>query len=82
MLGATVGVLRHPMQTLRDVGAAFHDQLGISDRLSGDLISAYGLHCGRIVNLQGKGYPLTQHRIATMNAVLARFGCQNIGFPI
>lgn len=81
-VGATVGAIRHPMQTLRDVGAAFHDSLGVNYRLSGDLVSAYGLHYGPIVHLQGQGDPLTQHRMTTMNAVLERFGYQNIGFPV
>jgi pyridoxal biosynthesis lyase PdxS len=82
VVGATVGAIRHPMQTMRDVGAAFHDSLGVNYRLSGDLVSAYGLHYGPIVHLQGQGDPLTQHRMTTMNAVLDRFGYGNIGFPV
>lgn len=82
VVGATVGAIRHPMQTMRDVGAAFHDSLGVNYRLSGDLVSAYGLHYGPIVHLQGQGDPLNQHRMTTMNAVLQQFGYQNIGFPV
>jgi hypothetical protein len=82
VLGATIGAVRHPMQTMRDIGSAFHDSLGVNYRLSGDLVSAYGLHYGPIVHLQGQGDPLTQHRMTTMNAVLERFGYRNIAFPV
>ncbi len=82
VLGATVGALRHPMQTMRDIGAAFHDSLGVNYRLSGDLVSAYGLHYGPIVHLQGQGDPLTQHKMTTMIETLEQYGYRNIGFPV
>jgi hypothetical protein len=80
-LGATIGAIRHPMQTLRDIGAAFHTSLGVNYRLSGDLVSAYGLHYGPIVHLQGRGDPLTQHRMTTMISTLRDCGYKNIRFP-
>lgn len=82
LTGGIVGAFRHPMQTMRDIGSAFHNSLGVNYRLSGDLVSQYGLHYGPIVNMAGSGDPLTQHRMGTMLAVLGTNGQGQITFPI
>lgn len=82
LAGGIVGALRHPMQTMRDIGSAFHDSLGVNYRLSGDAVSMYGLHYGPIVNLRASGDPLTQHKMGTMLEVLRENGQGGISFPV
>lgn len=82
LAGGIVGAVRHPMQTMRDIGSAFHTSLGVNYRLSGDLVSQYGLHYGPIVSLAGSGDPLTQHRMTTMISVLGDNGQGEITFPV
>jgi hypothetical protein len=53
----------------------------VNYRLSGDLVSRYGLHYGQIVNLEGRGDVLDQHRMTTMIETLERQGYRNIEFP-
>lgn len=82
LAGGMVSAVRHPMQTMRDIGSAFHDSLGVNYRLSGDLVSRWGLHYGPIVNLVGSGDALEQHRMGSMLDVLQRSSDGIINFPI
>ena len=69
MLASTV---RHPMQAYRDVRSAFHSVRGLNIRLSGDAVSQMGVHYGELVTIAGPSInPLTEHRMTTMNEVLA-----------
>lgn len=82
LAGGIVGAFRHPMQTMRDIGSAFHTSLGVNYRLSGDAVSMYGLHYGPIVNMQASGDPLTQHKMTTVLEVLRSNGQGGVTFPI
>jgi pimeloyl-ACP methyl ester carboxylesterase len=81
LAGGVIGAFLNPMQTARDIGSAFHVSRGVNYRLSGDLVSRYGLHYGQIVNLEGRGDVLDQHRMTTMIETLERQGYRNIEFP-
>lgn len=82
LAGGAISAVRHPMQTMRDIGSAFHDSLGVNYRLSGDLVSQWGLHYGPIVNLVGSGDALEQHRMGSMLDVLQRSSDGILNFPI
>lgn len=82
LAGGVVGAVRHPMQTMRDIGSAFHDSLGVNYRLNGDLVSQWGLHYGPIVNLIGSGDPLEQHRMSSVLDVLGRCSDGILDFPV
>lgn len=72
---------RNPMQTFRDARSAFHTSMGTNYRLSGDLVSRWGLHYGSIVEVPGTGDPLTQHKMDTVVSCLNSSGQGSIGFP-
>jgi hypothetical protein len=79
--GMLLSAVRHPMQAYRDVRSAFHSVRGLNIRLSNDAVSSMGVHYGELVTLQGpSASPLTEHRMTTMNEVLAvnRLGGRNI----
>jgi len=72
MGGALVSTVTNPMQTWRDVRATFRPVRGLNIRLSNDAVSAMGVHYGEVVTIQGpSASPLTEHRMTTMNQVLA-----------
>jgi pimeloyl-ACP methyl ester carboxylesterase len=80
--GMLLSAVRHPMQAYRDVRSSFHTVRGLNIRLSNDAVSSMGVHYGDVVTLQGpSASPLTEHRMTTMNAVLATnpLGARNIG---
>lgn len=81
LAGGALSMLRHPMQSMRDMASAFHDSLGVNIRLSGDIISTIGLHYGPLVNLSGSGDPLSQHSMDTVLGVLRRNAYGNVTFP-
>lgn len=70
-----------PMQTYRDARAAFHTSRGTNYRLSGDLVSRWGLHYGEIVEVPGTGDPLTQHKMDTVVSCLTNSGQGGAAFP-
>jgi hypothetical protein len=77
-----LSAVRHPMQAYRDVRSVFHAVRGVNIRLSMDAVSQMGVHYGRLVTIQGpSASPLTEHRMTTMNEVLATnpIGAQPIG---
>ena len=79
--GMVLSSVRHPMQAYRDVRATFHTVRGLNIRLSNDAVSAMGVHYGQLVTLPGpSASPLTEHRMTTMNKVLATnpLGARNI----
>jgi pimeloyl-ACP methyl ester carboxylesterase len=70
--GMLLSSVRHPMQAYRDVRATFHTVRGLNIRLSMDAVSQMGVHYGELVTIQGpSSNPLTEHRMTTMNEVLA-----------
>jgi len=70
--GMLVSGVRHPMQAYRDVRSAFNSVRGLNIRLSGDAVSQMGVHYGELVTIRGpSASPLTEHRMTTMNEVLA-----------
>jgi pimeloyl-ACP methyl ester carboxylesterase len=72
MGGALVSAFTNPMQTYRDIRSTFHKVRGINIRLSMDAVSQMGVHYGQLVTIQGpSSSPLTEHRMTTMNQVLA-----------
>ncbi|HZZ88879.1 MAG TPA: hypothetical protein VFE13_11170 [Caulobacteraceae bacterium] len=80
--GMLLSAVRHPMQAYRDVRSVFHAVRGVNIRLSMDAVSQMGVHYGRLVTIQGpSASPLTEHRMTTMNEVLATnpIGAQPIG---
>ncbi|MEO0912703.1 MAG: hypothetical protein AAFY59_06920 [Pseudomonadota bacterium] len=81
VVGSTVSAVRHPLQMVRDVKAAFHKSLGVNFRLSGDLISEIGLHYGKIVTLAASGDPLTQHKMEKVLEVVGGGATRDVSFP-
>ncbi|HEY2708004.1 MAG TPA: hypothetical protein VGI95_08115 [Caulobacteraceae bacterium] len=70
--GMLVSSLRHPMQAYRDVRSTFHTVRGMNICLENDAVSQIGLHYGEVVRIRGtSSNPLTEHRMATVNQVLA-----------
>jgi len=70
--GMLLSSIRHPMQAYRDVRSSFHTVRGINIRLSMDAVSQMGVHYGELVTIRGpSSNPLTEHRMTTMNEVLA-----------
>ena len=79
--GSIVGALRHPMQTARDIGAAFNVVNGKNYRLTGDPVSAIGVHYGDVINIQGSGDLSARHSMETVLEHLRRYNYANILFP-
>jgi hypothetical protein len=80
--GMLLSAVRHPMQAYRDVRATFNTVRGLNIRLSMDAVSQMGVHYGELVTIQGpSANPLTEHRMTTMNQVLATnpLGARPIG---
>jgi pimeloyl-ACP methyl ester carboxylesterase len=71
--GLVVSTVRHPMQAARDVASAFNVVRGLNVCLENDIVSQIGIHYGNVLRIPGtSANPLTEHGIATMNAVLAK----------
>jgi pimeloyl-ACP methyl ester carboxylesterase len=71
--GALVSTFTNPQQTWRDVKSSFRAVRGINIRLTNDAVSSMGVHYGKVVTISGpSANPLTEHRMTTMNEVLAR----------
>jgi hypothetical protein len=61
------------MQAARDVKSAFKVVRGLNVCLQNDMVSQIGVHYGEVIRIPGtSANPLTEHGIATMNAVLTR----------
>jgi hypothetical protein len=70
--GMAASVVRHPMQAWRDLRSTFHTVRGLNVCLQFDVVSQIGLHYGRVARIPGtSSNPLTEHRMATVNQVLA-----------
>jgi hypothetical protein len=83
--GTLVSAVFHPMQAARDIAATFHEVQGLNICLEYDLVSQAGVHYGEVVRIPGTSMnPLTEHRMATVNAVLHdkknRLGARNVMF--
>jgi pimeloyl-ACP methyl ester carboxylesterase len=71
--GFVVGALRHPMQTGRDIAAAFNVVRGLNVCLQYDVVSRVGVHYGEVLRIPGTSMnPYTEHLIATVNLALDR----------
>jgi hypothetical protein len=69
--GTLVSALFHPMQAARDIKSAFYEVQGLNLCLQYDAVSQIGVHYGEVVRIPGTSMnPLTEHRMATVNAVL------------
>ncbi len=66
--GMAESALLNPVQTMKDIGAAFHRVRGVNVRLDGDRVSQLGEQYGQILTIPGpKGAGLMdQHKIATV----------------
>jgi len=72
-VGLVVSAFRHPMQAARDMASAFNIVRGLNICLENDAVSKIGNHYGQVIRIPGtSANPLTEHRISTMNAVLAK----------
>ena len=72
LAGMTASAVRHPFQMARDVRAAFNVVHGLNVCLQNDVVSKIGVHYGEVVRIAGtSSNPLTEHRMTTVNAVLA-----------
>jgi hypothetical protein len=70
--GMLASAVVRPGQALQDVRAAFNVVRGINIALSGDVVSLIGVHYGPIVRIRGlSSNPATEHKMDTMNLVLA-----------
>lgn len=70
--GMALSAFRHPMQAARDLRSTFNTVRGLNVCLNNDVVSQIGLHYGEVRRIPGtSANPLTEHRMATMNAVLA-----------
>ncbi|MDB5440334.1 MAG: hypothetical protein JWM33_2761 [Caulobacteraceae bacterium] len=71
--GMTLSAFRHPMQAARDVRSAFYKVRGLNVCLDFDIVSQIGMHYGEVRRIPGtSANPMTEHRMTTMNTVLAR----------
>jgi hypothetical protein len=67
-----LSAVRHPIQAGRDMASAFNTVHGLNVCLEYDAVSAIGVHYGDVIRIPGPSMnPLTEHRMTTMNAVLA-----------
>ena len=72
LAGMTASAVRHPFQMARDVRAAFNVVRGLNVCLEHDMVSKIGVHYGQVVRIAGTSLnPLTEHRMTTVNQVLA-----------
>jgi hypothetical protein len=70
--GMVLSAFRHPFQAISDVRATFNQVRGLNVCLQNDIVSKIGVHYGDIARIPGtSANPLTEHRMTTMNAVLA-----------
>lgn len=77
--GMALSALRHPFQAVSDIRSAFNRVKGLNVCLQNDLVSAIGLHYGDVRRIPGtSANPLTEHRMTTMNTVLATDPVGNI----
>jgi hypothetical protein len=71
--GMVVSAFRHPMQAARDMASAFNIVRGLNVCLENDAVSKIGNHYGNVIRISGTSMnPLTEHKISTMNTVLAQ----------
>lgn len=71
--GMLTSAVVRPMQAWRDMKSAFNTVRGINICLENDVVSKIGVHYGRVERIPGtSSNPATEHRMATMNSVLAQ----------
>ncbi len=72
--GMMESAVLNPVQTVQDMGAAFHRVKGVNVRLDGDRVSQWGEQYGRILTIpgpRGAGW-MEQHKIATVVDCLSK----------
>jgi pimeloyl-ACP methyl ester carboxylesterase len=70
--GMLASAVVRPGQAWRDVKATFRAVRGLNICLENDVVSRIGIHYGNVMRIPGtSSNPLTEHRMVTMNAVLA-----------
>jgi pimeloyl-ACP methyl ester carboxylesterase len=73
--GMLASAIAAPGQAWRDMRSSFHRVRGLNVCLANDAVSMYGVHYGEVIRITGTSInPLTEHSIATVNAVLAQPG--------
>ncbi|SEA21965.1 hypothetical protein [Rubrimonas cliftonensis] len=71
----------HPFQAAQDVGAMFHWVTGVNLRIRGDVVGAWGVHYGKVVDLAFDGAAtdvLGRHKMAAMLRALERDGYRGL----
>jgi pimeloyl-ACP methyl ester carboxylesterase len=72
MSGMVASAVMRPGQAWRDVRSAFNTVRGLNICLQNDVVSKIGIHYGEVMRIPGtSSNPATEHRMVTMNAVLA-----------
>lgn len=72
LTGMLASAVVRPGQAYRDVRATFRPVRGLNVCLENDAVSKIGIHYGAIQRIPGtSSNPLTEHRMTTVNAVLA-----------
>lgn len=74
VVGAAYGVARHPRQAKRDLCAIGNKSDGLNYRLSGDLVSQWGVHRGKVITVGGQGGPFEQHSLDNLTFQLMQTG--------
>lgn len=70
--GMLASAVVSPGQALQDMRSAFHVVRGVNICLMADAVSRIGLHYGPVERIPGTSMnPATEHRMVTVNAVLA-----------